>query len=83
MSLLCSIGRQTWERNSMGVLMLKCPTTGREFSTGIHVEEDNFQKLPDTVTKAACPHCSQLHSCWTHDARLSELGDQGRLAVQG
>ena len=66
----------------MGVLMLKCPTTGREFSTGIHVEEDDFQKLPDTVTTAACPYCSQLHSGWTHDARLSEPGDQGGLAVQ-
>jgi hypothetical protein len=64
----------------MGVLMLTCPTTGREFSTGIHVEEDSFQKLPDTVTKAACPHCSQLHRWWTHDARLSGLGAQSRLA---
>jgi hypothetical protein len=41
----------------MGVLMLKCPTTGREFSTGIHVEEDSFKRLPETVTKARCPHC--------------------------
>jgi hypothetical protein len=59
-----------WEV-AMGVLMLKCPTTGREFSTGILVEEESFKKLPDTVTKAACPHCRQLHSWWTHDARLS------------
>ena len=63
----------------MGVLMLKCPTTGRAFSTGIHVEEDNFQRFPDTVTQTACPHCSQLHSWRTHDARLSELGERRKL----
>jgi hypothetical protein len=56
----------------MGVLMLKCPTTGQEFSTGIHLEEDSFQKLPDTVTKSHCPHCGSLHSWWTRDARLSD-----------
>jgi hypothetical protein len=39
----------------MGVLMLKCPQTGQEFSTGIYLEEDSFKRLPDTVTKAACP----------------------------
>jgi hypothetical protein len=59
----------------MGVLMLKCPQTGRESSTGLHLEEDSFKRLPDTVTKAACPHCGQLHSWWTRDARLSD-GDR-------
>jgi hypothetical protein len=50
--------------------MLKCPQTGREFSTGIRIEEEGFKRLPDTVTKAACPQCCRLHSWWTHDARL-------------
>jgi hypothetical protein len=56
----------------MGVLMLKCPTTGREFSTGIHLEEDSFQRLPDTVTKAPCPHCDLSHRWWTHEARWAD-----------
>jgi hypothetical protein len=64
----------------MGVLMLKCPQTGREFSTGIHLEEDSFKRLPDTVTKAACPHCSQLHRWWTRDARLSDATEPTRRA---
>jgi hypothetical protein len=55
----------------MGVLMLKCPTTAREFSTGVHLEEESFRKLPDTVTKASCPHCDRVHSWWTREARLS------------
>jgi hypothetical protein len=64
----------------MAVLMLKCSTTCREFSTGIHVEKEGFQKLPDPVTKAACQHCGQLHGWGTHDVRLSVLGEQSRLA---
>lgn len=55
----------------MGVLVLTCPETGREFSTGIHTDEDSFKKLPNTATKASCPHCGQVHSWWTHDARLT------------
>jgi hypothetical protein len=53
----------------MGALMLSCPTTGREFSTGINVDEDTFKKLPDAVTKAHCPHCGQTHNWWTREAR--------------
>lgn len=54
----------------MGELMLKCPATGRDFSTDIHIDEDSFRKLPDVVTKARCPHCDLMHSWWTREARL-------------
>ncbi len=56
----------------MGVVMFKCPTTGRDYSTGIHIDEDGFKKLTNTVTRAACPHCGKIHSWWTSEARLSE-----------
>jgi hypothetical protein len=66
----------------MGVLMLKCPQTSREFSTGIHIDEESYKRLPDTVTKAACPHCGQLHSWWTREARLSDrMQDQPSLVT--
>jgi hypothetical protein len=56
----------------MGVLMLKCRTTGREFSTGIYTDEETFKRLPDTVTRSTCPHCSRQHGWWTREARVSE-----------
>jgi hypothetical protein len=59
----------------MGVLMLKCRTTGREFSTGIYAEEETFNRLPDIVAEAACPHCGRLHSWRTREARVSEGDD--------
>jgi hypothetical protein len=53
----------------MGTLMLTCSTTGREFSTGISIDEASFRALPNTVTKAGCPHCQCVHDWWTRDAR--------------
>ena len=56
----------------MGVVTFRCPVTGRDFSTGIHINEDGFQKLTNTVTRAACPDCGRTHMWWTSEARLVE-----------
>jgi hypothetical protein len=61
----------------MGLLMLKCPSTGKEFSTGIITDAETFKKLPNTATKAACPHCGQSHRWLANEARLLE-GDAAR-----
>jgi hypothetical protein len=63
----------------MGVLMLQCRTTGREFSTGIYADEETFRRLPDTVTKAACPHCGRQHRWRTREAWVSEDDDYPNL----
>jgi hypothetical protein len=57
----------------VALLMLKCSSTGREFSTGIHTDEDSLRRLPDTVTKIACPHCGMLHSWRPHEAWLADV----------
>ena len=65
----------------MGVLMLKCSITGREFSADIHIDEDSFRKLPDVVTKTRCPHCGLMHSWWTREARLVDSICLGAAAL--
>jgi hypothetical protein len=55
----------------MEMMIFTCPTTGRETSTGIHVEPESFKRLSGTVTNAVCPHCGTIHCWWTHEARLS------------
>jgi predicted RNA-binding Zn-ribbon protein involved in translation (DUF1610 family) len=65
----------------MGLLMLTCPTTGREFSTGIHVEEDSFKQLPDAATKSHCPHCGSSHSWRIHEARLADRITPSQLGM--
>jgi hypothetical protein len=56
----------------MGVVTFRCPATGRDCSTGVHIEEEGFRKLTNTVTKAECPHCNRMHRWWTSEARLAE-----------
>jgi hypothetical protein len=44
----------------------------REFSTGIYIDEASYKSLPDTVTKAPCPHCGQVHN-WCPVRRASAI----------
>jgi hypothetical protein len=53
-----------------GVLVVKCPTTGKEFSTGIQTDADSFALLPQELTRSRCPHCNLEHTWWTKDAKL-------------
>ena len=58
----------------VGVLLIKCPVTGREFSTGIETDERSLELIPDTVAQSPCPHCGNDHAWSKFDARLSEDG---------
>jgi hypothetical protein len=53
----------------MGVLMLTCPNTNREFSTGINLDKDSLEKLPDVAGQTLCPHCGEVHVWWPREAR--------------
>jgi hypothetical protein len=40
----------------MGVVVVKCPVTGRPFSTGIQVKREDFEALQqDSMTTSAVP----------------------------
>ena len=54
----------------MGAILVKCPRDGREFSTGIQVEQEDFKTLPETVVKSRCPHCGAEHLWRPSQARL-------------
>lgn len=61
----------------MGVLLIKCLVTGKEFSTGIETDEQSLELIPDTVAQSLCPHCGNDHAWSKFDARLSEDGVTG------
>jgi hypothetical protein len=54
----------------MGVLMLVCATTGREFSTGIHIDIESFRNLPDSKLRSHCPCCGAEHDWSPGEARF-------------
>ncbi|MBX9773623.1 MAG: hypothetical protein K2Y71_04335 [Xanthobacteraceae bacterium] len=63
----------------MGVLMIQCPSTGREVSTGI--EMIDVDQLPAVKATTLCPACGQVHQWTKHEAWLANGGWQYRVCV--
>jgi hypothetical protein len=59
----------------MGILMLPCPQTGKNFSTDITINKYTF--IRDMEREAQCPYCNQIHKWRPHEARFVE--SQGPL----
>jgi hypothetical protein len=43
------------------VVMVRCPNTGRELSTGIEMDASTFSQLPDIRSNMKCPACGLDH----------------------
>jgi hypothetical protein len=56
----------------MGVVMIKCPETGRAVSTGIEIEHDSFAMLPDVSAGMQCSACGGYHVWRKADAWLDD-----------
>lgn len=54
----------------MGVLVIKCSNTDREFSTGIQADWDTLARLDNPVLKERCPFCKTEHSWTPDDAKI-------------
>jgi hypothetical protein len=61
----------------MGIIMIKCPVTGRDVSTGI--ETIGIEELPAVTAKMVCPACGRVHDWIKTNAWLAHSGEQYRL----
>ena len=61
----------------MGIIMINCPATGRDVSTGI--ESIGIEELPAVTAKMVCPACGRVHDWTKADAWLVPSGEQYRL----
>ena len=52
------------------VVMVRCPSTGRELSTGVEMDEETFQHLSDIRSQMKCPICGLDHFWSTREAWL-------------
>jgi hypothetical protein len=52
----------------MGTVWIRCPSTGRKVSTGLHVAADSLEEFPDQLRNSACPVCGNRHSWTSGDA---------------
>jgi len=54
----------------MGVLVIKCLATNRQFSTGVHTDPETFARMDKHIYKARCPYCKADHFWRPNDAKL-------------
>lgn len=65
----------------MGIVMIRCPATGHDVSTGI--EMPDVEKLPSVKAKMLCPACGRVHGWTKDDAWLADSGEEYRAAAVG
>jgi hypothetical protein len=58
----------------MGMVMVKCPNTGRAIPTGIEADRSCFQCLPVFFGRVFCPICRTQHEWFAKDAWVREFG---------
>ena len=51
----------------MSNIMIRCPQTGEDVSTGIATNAATFDQLPDVAARLLCPACGKEHM-WKRDA---------------
>jgi len=55
----------------MGTLMIRCPETGREISTGYQAEAESFHHSPVFFARSFCPACRTEHEWFAREAWVS------------
>ena len=56
----------------MGLVMVKCPVTGRVNSTGIEMDAARFRRTPVFFGRSYCPACRVEHEWFAGDAWVEE-----------
>ena len=62
----------------MGVIMIRCPQTGRAIPTGIEMDTAEFQRAPVFFSRVQCPVCGREHEWFAKDAWVCEPIALGR-----
>ena len=60
------------QEQSMGVVMVKCPDTGRDISTGIVADRASFNATPVFFARVYCPMCRAEHEWFAKEAWVCE-----------
>jgi len=56
----------------MGMLMVKCPQTGRAIATGIAMDRERFRCSAVFFGRTRCPICSVDHAWFAQEAWVDE-----------
>jgi hypothetical protein len=56
----------------MGTVMIRCPRTGHEISTGMEVDAASFNATPVFFARSYCPICRTEHEWFAKEAWVCE-----------
>jgi hypothetical protein len=56
----------------MGMVMVRCPQTGRAIPTGIKIDRESFRRRPVFYSRTHCPTCQIDHTWFAQDAWVRE-----------
>jgi hypothetical protein len=65
----------------MGTVMIKCPKTGCEISTGIEMDRCYFKTMPVFFARTLCPICQTQHEWFARNAWVRELEARGGQSI--
>jgi hypothetical protein len=66
----------------MGMLMIRCPQTGRAVSTGRYVSAAAFGSTPVFFSRTYCAHCRMMHEWFAKDAWVCDSTCSEHQAAQ-
>jgi hypothetical protein len=75
-------GRRATEA-AVGTLMIKCPNTGMEISTGMMADGPSFAATPVFFSRTYCPVCRVNHDWFATDAWVCEHNFSEKSEVPG
>ena len=58
----------------MGMVMIKCPHTGRAISTGIEAERESYGRAAVFFARTFCPICRTNHEWFARQAWVRDTG---------
>jgi hypothetical protein len=61
---------------SMGVVMIRCPATGRAVATGIEMDLAKFRRTAVFFSRSYCPYCRTHHEWFAREAWIEEATSQ-------
>jgi hypothetical protein len=59
--------------SKVGIIVVRCPKTDQEISTGIEIEPEDFPVLPPVAGRVQCPLCGDEHSWLPSQARVKDV----------
>jgi hypothetical protein len=64
----------------MGTVMIRCPATGRDISTGMAADREDFARSPVFFARSFCPICQTKHEWFAAEAWVAERADRTEAA---